>query len=81
MELQELVERIERWRSRQAGTASNDLDSHSSHAAPHRAAPVEYDDGAAVAEEAAAELEVESEAIVAEDSTAEVKLDQIEEVG
>ena len=76
MELQELVERIERWRSRQAGSASDVVEHHAS----HRTAPVEYDGGAAVAEEAAAVMEVEPEAVLAEDSTSEVKLDQIEEV-
>jgi hypothetical protein len=77
MELQELVERIQRWRSRQDGGASGDSGYQGT---AHRATAEERDIVRALTEDPAAEMEVEPEAIVAEDSTGEVKLDQIEEV-
>lgn len=71
MELQELVERIQRWKARQGGGDAGYGAPHAYRAEPER-----------VAEEAAVEapeMEVEPEAVESEEPTSEVSLDQIEE--
>jgi hypothetical protein len=65
MELQELVERIQRWRLRQPSAYAEE---------PAEAAPVES------AEEQIAELDVDPDGLVSEDATSELAVEQIEEV-
>jgi hypothetical protein len=82
MELQELVERIQRWRLRQSGGAPAEAEQQAYQGTPQpeyaeqpaEAAPVES------ADEQIAELDVEPDAATPEEAAAEVNLDQIEEV-
>jgi hypothetical protein len=81
MELQELVERIQRWRARQGlptATSAEQL-SFPMAAAAVQAEPVEEAVPAESAEEQISELDVEPDAVVAEEQTSEVSLEQIEE--
>lgn len=72
MELQELVERIQRWKARQGGGE----EAYGTTAA-HRPAPEE--EGMASQSVEAPEMDVEPEAIESEEPTSEVSLDQVEE--
>ncbi|MCK9458063.1 MAG: hypothetical protein M0R80_00090 [Proteobacteria bacterium] len=79
MELQELVERINRWRARQEGTEPVEAGPQAYHEAQPPAYP-EPSEEVAAAEEQISELDVDPDAVVAEEATSEVNLEQIEEV-
>ena len=79
MELQELVERINRWRARQEGTEPVEAAPQAYQEAQPPAYPEPSEEFAA-AEEQISELDVEPDAMVAEEAASEVNLEQIEEV-
>ena len=81
MELQELVERIQRWRARQGLEPTAEPEREM--AAPPPMVHVEPDEEAVsadVAEEQISELDVEPDAMAPEEAISEVNLEQIEEV-
>ena len=82
MELQELVERIQRWRVRQGYAPPAEPEQLSMAVPPPmvQAEPVEEAVPAESAEEQIAELDVEPDAVAPEEATSEVNLEQIEEV-
>ena len=82
MELQELMERIQRWRLRQEGGAPVEAEqsSYRESAQPEYAEQAEETAPAVSAEEQIAELDVEPDAVLSEEGTSEVNLEQIEEV-
>jgi hypothetical protein len=77
MELQELVERIQRWKARQGGGDAVG-GGYGAPQAAYRVEPADEGMGAQAVE--APEMNVEPEAIEAEEPTSEMSLDQIEEV-
>jgi hypothetical protein len=81
MELQELVERIQRWRAGQGLEPTAEPEQRSMAAPPPlvHAEPAEEAVSAEVAEEQISELDVEPETMVPEEATSEVNLEQIEE--
>ena len=82
MELQELMERIQRWRLRQEGGAPAEAEqaSYQESAQPEYAESADYAASDENAEEQIAELDVEPDAVVSEEATSEVAMEQIEEV-
>jgi len=82
MELQELVERIQRWRVRQGYAPSAAAEQPPMAVPPPmvEAEAVEEAASAEIAEEQIAELDVEPDAMAPEEATSEVNLEQIEEV-
>ena len=82
MELQELVERIQRWRVRQGYAPSAEPEQLSIAVPPPlvNAEAAEESAPAEIAEEQIAELDVEPDAVAPEEATSEVNLEQIEEV-
>jgi hypothetical protein len=82
MELQELMERIQRWRLRQDGGAPAESEQRAYQEAPQPAYAESAEEAAPVesAEEQIAELDVEPDAVMSEEATSEMNLDQIEEV-
>jgi hypothetical protein len=82
MELEELVERIQRWRVRQSGGTPMEAEPRAYRETPPPFAAAPVADAAPIAEEQLAELEAEPEAAaLEEEATAEVDAEQIEEVG
>jgi len=83
MELQELMERIQRWRLRQEGGAPAEAEqaSYQEPEQPAYAQSADYAAPAENAEEQIAELDVEPDAMLTEEATSEeVAMEQIEEV-
>jgi hypothetical protein len=76
MELQELVERIQRWRARQEGV---NLPEPAAAAPPLPAAEPEESVQEFAGEEELSDLGVEPDASMSEEATSEVALEQIEE--
>jgi len=79
MELQELVERIQRWRLRQEGGSTAEVEQRAYQQPPLVQAPPAEEAQAANGEEQISELDVEPESEVAEEVTSEVNAEQIED--
>jgi len=82
MELQELVERIQRWRLRQGYAPTAEPEQQAMHEPPPlvHVEPAQEAVSAESVEEQISELDVEPDAAALEEATSEVNLDQIEEV-